>query len=190
MTTPSPTRWAVWLNRLSWAATAVLLGVLVWRLTPKPTDGAGTAAPPLAVVTLDGQPQTLVPGGDVLVLNVWATWCPPCRAEMPGLAALARDLGPRSRQTGGVRVVGLSVDEAGAAAVRPFLARHPLPYPVVFDAGALAVLGSPEVVPTTVVFDRAGRVRLRHAGFVVPATLRPLLRRLLAEPSPGSTRGR
>lgn len=165
------------MNRASWAATAVLLAVLVWRLAPKPTD-AGPAVAALPVVPLDGLPQTLTPGGDVLVVNVWATWCAPCRAEMPGLAALARELGPS-----GVRVVGLSVDDE-AAAVRAFLDRRPLPYPVVFDGGALAVLGSPDVVPTTVVFDRAGRVRLRHEGFVLPATLRPLLRRLSAEPAP------
>lgn len=167
----------VWANRASWAATVVLLGVLVWRLAPKPTD-AGPVVDVLPVVTLDGQRQTLTPGGDVLVVNVWATWCAPCRAEMPGLAALARDLGPS-----GVRVVGLSVDD-GATTVQAFLDRRPLPYPVVLDGGALAALGNPGVVPTTVVFDRAGRVRLRHEGFVVPSTLRPLLRRLAAESAP------
>jgi thiol-disulfide isomerase/thioredoxin len=79
--------------------------------------------------------------GKVVVLDFWATWCPPCVKEMPGLAALQKKYG-----SDGLVVVGVSVDEAGAGTVQRFLDKH-------------------DQIPTTVVIDRDGFIRERVVGF-------------------------
>jgi cytochrome c biogenesis protein CcmG/thiol:disulfide interchange protein DsbE len=110
-----------------------------------------------------------VPQGEVWVLNVFASWCAPCRAELPVLGELASQ--------GGVRVIGLDyrdTPELGAG----FLKRHGNPYAFTLldpqGRGSLAwgVTG----VPETFVIDRRGLVRLRHAG---PVTADDLKQRLL-----------
>lgn len=93
--------------------------------------------------------------GAPLVLNFWATWCPPCVREMPALDRLAR-----SAATRGVRVVGLAIDSP--TPVRAFLARSPVSYPIGlagFEGTELTrQLGNANgALPYTVVFDRLGR---------------------------------
>jgi thiol-disulfide isomerase/thioredoxin len=100
--------------------------------------------------------------GQVVVLNFWATWCPPCIKEMPDLDRLHR-----ARNASGVVVVGLAVDSP--TPVRQFLARQPVSFPI-----GLAGLGGTELsrrlgnangaLPFTVVFDRQGRPRQRKLG--------------------------
>ena len=127
----------------------------------------GKPAPVLDLERLDGDAQALQ--GQVWVLNVFASWCAPCRAELPVLGQLGSQ--------GGVRVVGLDyrdTPELGLA----FLRRHGNPYALTWlDAqgrGSLAwgVTG----VPETFVIDRHGIVRLRHTG---PVTAEDLNQRLL-----------
>lgn len=100
--------------------------------------------------------------GQVLVLNFWATWCPPCVKELPDLDRLHA-----SQSTRGVQVVGLAVD--GPTPVRQFLARQP----VRFAVGLAGLEGTDlsrhlgnanGALPFTVVFDRHGRVRQRKLG--------------------------
>ena len=133
----------------------------------------GQPAPMLDLERLDGEAAALQ--GEVWVLNVFASWCAPCRAELPVLGQLASE--------GGVRVVGLDyrdTPELGLA----FLKRHGNPYALTWrdpeGRGSLAwgVTG----VPETFVIDRRGVVRLRHTGPVTPQDLRqrllPLIERL------------
>jgi thiol-disulfide isomerase/thioredoxin len=94
-----------------------------------------------------------------VVVNAWASWCPPCRLELPLFAAAAARFGKR------VAFLGLDVnDEAGAA--RRFLAAHPVSYPSVVDDGGRAAtwLGHFVGLPTTVFLDASGRVVATHAG--------------------------
>jgi len=133
----------------------------------------GQPAPVLDLERLDGEAAPLQ--GEVWVLNVFASWCAPCRAELPVLGQLASE--------GRVRVVGLDyrdTPELGLA----FLKRHGNPYALTWrdpeGRGSLAwgVTG----VPETFVIDRRGVVRLRHTGPVTPQDLRqrllPLIERL------------
>ncbi len=107
----------------------------------------------LATAALRGRP---------LVLNFWATWCPPCVREMPALDRFFRD-----HQAQGWQVLGLAADNA--ASVREFLARAPVAFPIAL-AGFEGIELSRRLgnlsggLPFTVVFDGAGRIRYRHIG--------------------------
>ncbi len=99
--------------------------------------------------------------GKTVLLNVWATWCPPCREEMPSLDALQKALGGP-----GFEVLALSIDSGGAAAVKRFYKEMGIASLAIYvDPGmrAPSQLATPGV-PTTLLIDREGRELGRHAG--------------------------
>ncbi|MEQ8329377.1 MAG: redoxin domain-containing protein [Longimicrobiales bacterium] len=90
--------------------------------------------------------------GDVVILNVWATWCLPCESEMPSMERLYRDLGPR-----GLRIVALSIDRESTHMVRRWVEERGLTFTVLHDSdGAFERAFAGSGVPETYVFDRAG----------------------------------
>ena len=123
-----------------------------------------TMLPPLRFVGPDGGARSLRDdAGEGLVLNFWATWCPPCVAEMPALAQLARALA-RS----GMRVLPVSEDRGGVDVVRAFYAAHGIVgLPVLLDVQSRAMLAlGLDGVPTTLVIDRMGREVARVQGAI------------------------
>ena len=128
--------------------------------------------------TLTGGPFRLADTrGDVVLVNVWATWCLPCAVETPDLVALHGELRDQ-----GVRFVGVSVDEGGFDDVRPFAEQYGIDYPLVLDDGTfLDPYGGSVALPTTLLLDRDGVVRYRLRGLTSQEQLRPLLQGLLAE---------
>jgi cytochrome c biogenesis protein CcmG, thiol:disulfide interchange protein DsbE len=97
--------------------------------------------------------------GKVVLLNFWATWCAPCRIEMPRFVQWQRQYGPR-----GFQIIGVSIDDSEAP-VRPFVARMRLDYPVVMGNAKLGDLyGGVYGVPVTFLIDRHGVVRARFDG--------------------------
>jgi cytochrome c biogenesis protein CcmG/thiol:disulfide interchange protein DsbE len=123
---------------------------------------AGDALPALTARSLEGEPVSLASyRGEGVLLNLWATWCPPCRAEMPYFQELSREFGPR-----GLRVVGVSVDNAGARdLLEAFLVEAGIDYDILLDPGMtsmdqLGVLG----LPATFLVDPQGVVRHVRAG--------------------------
>lgn len=115
--------------------------------------------------------------GHVVFVNVWATWCPPCRAEMPALQQLADTYANE-----GLIVLGLSVDRGPARSVDEFLAARRITYPVaIVGDDVIAAFGGVRGYPTSFLVDRQGVVRHTVMGPVGPITLRPAIRRLLAE---------
>jgi len=119
--------------------------------------------------------------GEVVVLNLWATWCPPCRREMPDFIDLHDELSGR-----GLTVVGVALDD-GWDAVGPFVDDLGVTYPIVVDDGTVDGLYGPTATfPTTFVIDRAGNVRHYIPGMILRPDLEPLVAELLAEPVPAS----
>jgi len=125
------------------------------------TKGAAAPAPTVSA-SLDGTPFKTLDGsslstaawkGKVVVLNYWATWCVPCRAEIPEFNRIHDDLGSK-----GVEVVGISMDQDGAEVVKPFLAKNPIKYTIGLGSGEM------DSLPVTVVLDRNGNTVERFAG--------------------------
>ncbi len=114
-------------------------------------------------VDVEGKPQPLAQWkGKLVVLNFWATWCPPCLKEIPAFVDLQQRLGPR-----GLQFVGIALDEV--AAVQPFLKEHAINYPVLLGdqdvARFMTQLGNQiGALPFTVVVGRDGKVLTLHQG--------------------------
>jgi thiol-disulfide isomerase/thioredoxin len=167
----------------------VTLAVAVWaapRLLPHlgavvGVETGGRAAPRYDVTTLDGERLTAESlRGRVVLVNVWATWCGPCRAEMPLLERMYE----RHRARRFV-ILGLSVDQAAATAVREFARARGVTYPIaVVGPDGDRPFGGVRGYPTSFLIDRRGVVRHVVLGPLAPASLEPAVRRLLAEPSP------
>lgn len=129
-------------------------------------------APALSGRTLDGESLALRDyAGSAVVLNVWGSWCAPCREEAPDLAAAADRL--RRQQ---VRFLGISVRESGVASAQAFVRNFDVPYPSIYDADGSELLGfrdtlPPDAIPSTLVIDDKGRVAARILGTVDQGTL-------------------
>lgn len=140
-------------------------------------------APDLSGATLDGGTFRLADyRGDVVVLNVWASWCAPCRAEAPVLQDAWTSYVDDSAA---VQFVGLNTRDAQAAA-QAFVDRYGLTYPNVIDTdGQLQLLFKdslpPQAIPSTVIIDQEGRVAARILGRVTEASLTGLVDALLEE---------
>lgn len=140
-------------------------------------DGAALQ-PTFAVHTRDGRVLTADSlRGRVVLVNVWATWCGPCRAEMPALQQLAAAYASDS-----VVVLGLSVDRGPAADVDAFLAQRGVTYPVaIVGDDVVRAFGGARGYPTSYLLDRTGVVRHTVIGPIAPLTLRPAIARLVRE---------
>ena len=103
--------------------------------------------------------------GKVVVVDFWATWCPPCREEIPGYIALAKKYGKD-----GLVIVGISLDQAGSDVVKSYAAKTGINYPLVMgDEKVVAAFGGVEGIPTTFLIDRDGQIRDRKVGLVETA---------------------
>ena len=178
---------------------AGLAGVLTWRASVRTDDKAGYIATP-GVLSLTAPDQRL-PGprlagqlldgtrfdwaswsGNIVVVNFWGSWCPPCRAETPELVRVANE----SRGKG-VRFLGVNVRDNKASA-QAFTRDYDVPYPSIFDPDNQTLVAfrglPPNAVPTTFVLDRRGRIAGRALGRVNAAQLSAALTTLEHESPP------
>lgn len=113
--------------------------------------------------------------GEIKIIAFWATWCPPCRAEIPGFIQLQKDYKDR-----GLQIIGISMDDDSAANIASFAAKSGINYPVLLGSpDVIKAFGGVEVLPTTFLVDRDGRVAKRHLGYVAPEVLRNEVQELL-----------
>ena len=193
----------LWLGLIP-LAVAVLISIQVWIGAHPPAanpeadqPGVGRKLPQLRLLPLtgDGRPVEMADlAGRVVLIDFWGTWCPPCRAEFPHIAAL----GVRFRGQADFMLLPVSCGDAGPKsesidALRPateeFLAEHKLDLPTYADAGGYTRLGidkvaSFEAYPTTIVLDRQGVIRGFWVGYEpgVERKIERLIGELLAKP--------
>jgi thiol-disulfide isomerase/thioredoxin len=120
---------------------------------------------PLTTADLDGRAvSTGALRGKVVIVNFWATWCPPCRAEIPDLIALQ----DKYRDT--LQIIGVSQDELPAKEVRRFAVDHHMNYPVVMSTQEIErSFPGIAALPTSFILDREGRLVQKHVGMLNPA---------------------
>jgi thiol-disulfide isomerase/thioredoxin len=103
--------------------------------------------------------------GKVVILNFWATWCPPCRAEIPDLVAL------QEKYRDQLVVIGISEDEAPPQVVKEFAARHKVNYPIVMTTPELGkMFPGVTALPTSFILDRESRIVQKHVGMLIART--------------------
>jgi cytochrome c biogenesis protein CcmG, thiol:disulfide interchange protein DsbE len=171
-----------------WLIVAAIVGILVsgailgLKLAPDifPVE-VGARAPSFTAVDLaTGDTVTMDDlRGQVVLLNIWATWCAPCREEMPSMQRLHQELGPE-----GLRIIAVSIDEADSSAVTAFQREFRLTFPIWHDRSrAIERIYQTTGVPESFVVDRSGRIQKRVIGAAAwdAPVNKSLIRRLLAQ---------
>lgn len=168
------------LNVLIWAG---LIAVVAYRMWPQVAAAFGMGAtgpqvPDIQVETLAGEHFTLSGlRGQVVLVNFWATWCPPCRVEMPGFQDVYE-----ARKADGFVILGLATDRAPRGTVGTFLRERGITYPVAMaTAEAVRAFGGARALPTSILIDAQGRIRHEVTGIFAEPALREAVDRLLAE---------
>jgi thiol-disulfide isomerase/thioredoxin len=132
---------------------------------PKPPEAGDTGSmmPAYRAPSLNGgEFAVTAEKGNVILLNLWATWCGPCRFEIPELEKLHIENAARR-----FKVVGVSLDDTGAEGVKEFVAAHKMTYPIVIDAeGKIASIFQTSIIPTTVLIDRSGKIVWKQYGAI------------------------
>lgn len=125
----------------------------------------GDPMPPYSATFIDGKPFNVASEkGNVVFLNVWATWCGPCRFETPELQALQNQYA-----ASGLKVIGVSVDEGDSGAVKTFVTEQKITYAIAVDPeGRIANLVQTTVLPTSLLIDRNGKIVWRQIGAIMP----------------------
>lgn len=112
--------------------------------------------------------------GQVVLVDFWATWCPPCKRELPELAALHQEFKDR-----GFTVVGINREPEAPETVMAFLREHPVPFPVVVDTIGVGERYRILSMPTSIIVDRQGRVVQQFLGYTPPETMREAVMKAL-----------
>lgn len=174
-------------RRLIIAFDAVLLVVVVVLLYKRAVPQASAAlglgsatepAPLFTLATLAGDSISLSDlRGQVVLVNFWASWCPPCRIEMPGFERVYRE-----RRSEGFTILGIATDTWARASIREFLDEHDITYPTVLATPQVVrEYGGVNALPESYLIDRRGRIRHRIIGYFAEPALRAAVGRMLEE---------
>jgi cytochrome c biogenesis protein CcmG/thiol:disulfide interchange protein DsbE len=136
------------------------------------------AAPDFQINDLEGKTHTLKDyRGKILLINFWATWCPPCRAEIPDFIEVYS-----AEKDKGLAILGISVDDLPASELLNFVRRFKINYPVALATSEIINQFQPgEFIPTTIFIDKNGRIRHKHVGLLDKKTLLTYLNQLRSE---------
>jgi peroxiredoxin len=141
-------------------------------------------APDFSLKDLDGKTYNLSDyRGKVVVLNFWATWCPPCVKEIPEYVELQQEFAAK-----GVQFIGVALDDEGSAKVKPWLVKHPVTYPILLpDTKVVNNYGDLSSIPVTFVIDRKGMIRASYVGIRQKQVVIDTLNKYIAEGSASAT---
>jgi peroxiredoxin len=172
-------------------ATALLLGCLISGCSTSPTVRAANVkpdkdrhdAPDFALKDVDGKIVHLSDyRGKVVLLDFWATWCGPCKIEIPWFMEMQRKNKDR-----GFEVVGVAMDDEGWEVVKPFLATLAVNYRVVMGNDTTAsTYGGVDALPTTFLIDRTGKIAAVHIGLTSKKEFEDGVEQLLQSPASAS----
>jgi thiol-disulfide isomerase/thioredoxin len=176
---PRPLRWVLIL------AVVALGAYAFFRQGPTSSTGparislgpaeVGRIAPPFTLRTLDDERVSLSDfRGHIIILDFWASWCPPCKAEIPDLIALQYQYGPS-----GLQVLGIALEDEHPA--RAYARNAGMNYPVLLgDEGISAAYGGVSSIPTTLIIDGMGTIVAKYVGFREKRVFEDEIRKLLA----------
>ncbi len=132
---------------------------------PATREGTGTGEgqypPAFTLSDLEGNEVTLSDfEGSVVILDLWATWCPPCRQEIPFLVSLYEEF-----RDDGLVVVGVGLDQGGAPTLAPFVEDNSITYPILVGNRDVQTRYGVTGIPTTFMIGRDGRISIKHVGY-------------------------
>ena len=151
-------------TRISLLVLAVVLFLAVVPAKPVMSrDNGFPDAPDFFLKDLNGNEVTLDDfEGKVLFVNFWATWCPPCREEIPGFVETYAVYHEK-----GMEILGISLDRQGVYVVKKFAEKYEVNYPIALGTQQLVQDYQPgQYIPTTIIIDREGKIRHRHVGYM------------------------
>jgi len=139
---------------------AIVLLALLTGCTSREKAGVSAAAPDFTLQDLSGKKVSLSGlKGSVVLVEFWATWCPPCRTSIPGLERLHREYGGK-----GLTILAISVDEGGWDKVREFVAEHKITYTVLQGTEDISSQYQVRMIPAMYLVDKQGTVRKQYLG--------------------------
>ena len=142
------------------AASAIIMALL-FSCTDKAAKSGGTTAADFTLQDLSGKNVTLSDmKGKVVLLEFWATWCPPCRASIPGIERIYE-----SYKDKGVVVLAVSMDDGGWDTVQSFVKEYGIKYTVLKGNDDVAVKYQVRSIPMLLVLDKEGKISKRYLGF-------------------------
>jgi peroxiredoxin len=170
-------------------ATAILAGLLAGcSTTSTPVKAASVKpdkdrkpAPDFALKDADGKIVKLSDyKGKVVLLDFWATWCSPCKVEIPWFMDIQRKVKDR-----GFEVIGVAMDDEGWEIVKPFVAKMAINYRIVMGNDTTAqAYGGVDALPTTFLIDRTGKIAAVHVGLASKKDFEDGIEQLLKDPAP------
>lgn len=146
-------------------------------------EGDRTDAPDLSGATIDGKSLNVAGyKGKVVVINVWGSWCAPCRAEAPNFVKVARDTASK-----GVQFVGINTRDTSTESARAFEEQYGVTYPSLYDPTGKLMLRfkrgtlNPQAIPSTLIIDREGKIAARTLQALTEDKLRKMIDPVVAE---------
>jgi peroxiredoxin len=168
--------------RLALITAAVLVFIGTSFAPPTAAQSNNPLAPNFKLTDLNGKTISLSDyKGKVLFLNFWATWCPPCRAEIPDFVEAYAE-----QKANGLEILGISLDSKGKETVAAFVEKYKINYPVVLESRQATekIINDyqpGQYIPATIIIDKAGHIRSKEVGAMDKETLLKHFQRLAAE---------